>query len=188
MENKQYVEPPLLTEVTVFINPNDPTFGTVNGTSSIQVTCHFNDVLIVTASGISPYGFNYWMNGDNYEPLSYTEDVYNSTLQIRFTKDVMNDIYTNFGGELYVYAVFAAPDVHVSAVAVPAEAGSFTGVGNYSYNTQANVIVYNTDEEHYHFDGWSWSADPNEPKVYGGTYFSFTATEDVVAYAHFSLI
>ena len=89
-----------------------------------------------------------------------------------------------------IQADFSAGNVNVMAVSVPDGVGSFSASSStVSYNSTVGLTVYhNYPSSVYHFEGWSFSPNPTDPIVHGGDYFTFVATQDTTAYAHFSYI
>jgi len=179
------VPPTPPTPITILVGPDNSSNGTVNGTNEVYLECTVGDVINVTAAGVEPYYFASWRDGYTNEYLPYANYSTNP-LQLTVTQAMVDEVTNTYGGFYIIMAEFAAPNIQISAQVVPQDAGHITGTGSYTYGATAGLTVHEDNPSIYHFDGWSFSPNPSDPMVSGGWYFTFPATEDVVAYAHFS--
>ncbi len=91
--------------------------------------------------------------------------------------------------DMEITAIFRlmVPRFTVAATVIPAEAGTVIGgTGNITSGNGTTLEVSNNDEAHFHYEGWSFSADPTATKVATTNDYYFVVTQDTMAYAHYT--
>ena len=91
--------------------------------------------------------------------------------------------------DMEITAIFQAmvPRFTVAATVVPTGAGTvIRGTGSVTSGNGTTLEVSHNDETHFHYEGWSFSADPTATKVATTNDYYFVVTQDTMAYAHYT--
>ena len=122
---------------TVSVVSNIPGAGIVSGGGRYSAAAS-NTTIILKAEPNTGYEFLYWQSND--DGTIYEDNPYTALDRGRLSKDMSFTAY------------FALQEFNISAVAVPAGAGSIEGAGTYPFRTSVSLRARPLD--HYNFVAW----------------------------------
>ena len=138
---------------TVSVVSNDVTHGSVTGGG----TFNYGDTIEITATGIDPYQFARWDDGQS--------NYYDATMKVRVEGDATYTAYFKFN------------EYDVSVLTNDAQMGTVTGSGLFTWNTVDTLVA--TPAEHHHLEQWSNGSTDNP--------LYLTVTKDTVITAEFAI-